>query len=179
MKRCGAGRRLVVWMLSITLAVQGFIMTPFVYAEEGISQTDDIVSVRTVDKDVLMSVTQNSPYSVKELSEKLDLGTVLPGQSVNVTTTDIDATDLSNWYVYDHYDTAAYVGVGAAGDVQAEAKRAWEEEMGYNQNLRPFYGYSEYIAVSNNSYTMDEVEDMDTSQGNVYHLKEHIRTSLF
>lgn len=174
MKRCGAGRRLVVWMLSITLAVQGFIMTPFVYAEEGISQTDDIVSVRTVDKDVLMSVTQNSPYSVKELSEKLDLGTVLPGQSVNVTTTDIDATDLSNWYVYDHYDTAAYVGVGAAGDVQAEAKRAWEEEMGYNQNLRPFYGYSEYIAVSNNSYTMDEVEDMDTSQGNVYHLKEHI-----
>ena len=73
-------------------------MTPFVYAEEGISQTDDIVSVRTVDKDVLMSVTQNSPYSVKELSEKLDLGTVLPGQSVNVTTTDIDATDLSNWY---------------------------------------------------------------------------------
>ena len=176
MRRCSAGKRLIAWMLSMILVVQGFVMLPYVSAEE-ISQLDDIVSVRAVDKDVLMAVTQNSPYSVKDLSEKLDLETVLTGQSINVSTTDIDATDLSNWYVYDHYDTAAYVSGNASGtNVKDEAQKVWEQEKGYNQKLRPFYGYSEgtYNVVSDGGYSMEEIEDNDTTAGNVYHLKEHI-----
>lgn len=172
MRRCGAGRRFIVWILSMVLAVQGVMVLPQVYAEETDTQLDDVVSVRTMDKDILMSVTPNSPYSVTELSEKLNLGTVLAGQSVNVSTTAIDATDLSNWYVFDHYDTAAYGSGGSSGD----AKKKWEQEKGYNQNLRPFYYYVETGTVNNdnNGYTMDEVEGKNAPNGNVYHLKEHI-----
>lgn len=180
MKRCGAGRRLIAWMLVMMLAVQGGMLLPQIHAEETDTQLDDIVSVRTMDKDILMSVTPNSPYSVTELSEKLNLGTVLAGQSVNVSTTAIDATDLSNWYVFDHYDTAAYGGKTDADE--AMVKETWEKENGYNQNLRPFFMHTEKsstVSSPNESFTIEEVENKDKTgdKGNVYNLKEHIAAS--
>lgn len=96
-------------LLACGLILQGFIFAPAAYAEG----TDDIVSVRTVDRDIMVGTTANSLYSSDEIISKMDLDASLANQSFNMSTTEIDATDLSNWYVYDHYDTKAYADEAA------------------------------------------------------------------
>lgn len=132
---------------------------------------DDIVSVKTVDKDVILSVTPNSPWSMEELSDQLDLSSALSGQSVNMTTQNIDATDLSNWYVYDHYDTAAYAD-----------ESAWQAATGYNRNLRPYYAYTELssnLQGITQPLTISELAQNPSTYtwGDVFRLKEHIAAS--
>ena len=89
-----------------------------------------------------------------------------------MSTTEIDATDLSNWYVYDHYDTKAYAD-----------EAAWQEATGYNKNLRPHFTYSEAASNVFFSTPLTVEEALERNQntggtgGNVYYLKEHIVAS--
>lgn len=155
-------------LLACGLILQGFIFAPAAYAEG----TDDIVSVRTVDRDIMVGTTANSLYSSDEIISKMDLDASLANQSFNMSTTEIDATDLSNWYVYDHYDTKAYAD-----------EAAWQEATGYNKNLRPHFTYSEAASNVFFSTPLTVEEALERNQntggtgGNVYYLKEHIVAS--
>lgn len=155
-------------LLACGLILQGFIFAPAVYAEEA----DDVVSVRTVDSDIMVGTTANSLYSSDEIISKMDLNASLVNQSFKTSTTEIDATDLSNWYVYDHYDTKAYAN-----------ETAWQEATGYNKNLRPHFAYSESASNVFFSTPLTVEEALERNQntggtgGNVYYLKEHIAAS--
>lgn len=165
-------KRIAKGILACGLIVQSFIFAPSIYAEE----FSDIVSVRTVDRDIMIGTTENSLFGSEDIAKNINLETSLANQSYKMSTTQIDATDLSNWYVYDHYDKKAYAD-----------EAAWEKGTGYNKSLRPYYVYEE--SPSNVSYqeplSVDEALDKsketaggtDSANGNVYYLKEHISAS--
>ena len=127
MRKKGIFHKVLVGAFVAVLGVQGILFAPHVQAVD----FNDIVSVRTIDRDIMVGTTENSLFSSEEISEKMNLDSSLAGQSYKMTTTNIDATDLSNWYVYDHYDTKAYAD-----------ESVWESETGYNKNLRPYFGFS-------------------------------------
>lgn len=151
---------------------------------------DNVVSVKTVNTDICVSTTANTSYDVEQVQSLLNMDSDVAGASARVDTTTIDATDLSNWYVYDHYDPACYSGA----DVAAR-EASWVAEHGYNRSLRPYYenvkSYRE-----NTEYTqrglVRTAEPITISQlasanagtpsatmpwGYVYNFKEHIEAS--
>lgn len=167
MRKKGIFHKVLVGAFVAVLGVQGILFAPHVQAVD----FNDIVSVRTIDRDIMVGTTENSLFSSEEISEKMNLDSSLAGQSYKMTTTNIDATDLSNWYVYDHYDTKAY-----ADEV------VWESETGYNKNLRPYFGFSGDLShvPDNQVLSVDEAlqkSEENSSNGNVYFLKEHISAS--
>lgn len=165
MKKC-MFKKIFVLILTVMIGVQSFLFAPHIQAME----MSDIVSVRTVDRDIMIGTTENSLFSSEDVAKNMDLDSALVGQSYKMSTTNIDATDLSNWYVYDHYDTKAY-----------EDELAWENQTGYNKNLRPYYEFSEQVGFVGENQPLDVDEALEKSkesmEGNVYFLKEHISAS--
>ena len=168
MRKKGIFHKVLVGAFVAVLGVQGILFAPHVQAVD----FNDIVSVRTIDRDIMVGTTENSLFSSEEISGKMNLDCSLAGQSYKMTTTNIDATDLSNWYVYDHYDTAAYAD-----------ETVWASETGYNKNLRPYFAFSENSGFVAESQALDVDEALEKSEegngssGNVYFLKEHISAS--
>lgn len=181
-------QRIIAGVLTAALVVQGGFYVPSVRAA-GTDDTqvqDDVVSFRTVDNDIMIGTTINSPFSAEEISSGMALDTSLADQSHKVSTTYINTTELSNWYVSDHYDTKAYAD-----------KAAWvrDSDRGKNEALHPYHTYSESCAYNSPTYTgqilsVDEALEQrekdlagyvpDTGSylpGNVYYLKEHISAS--
>lgn len=181
-------QRIIAGLLTAALVVPGGFYAPSARAagEEDTQVTDDVVSFRTLDKDIIIGTTINSPFSAEEISSGMALDTSLAGQSHKVSTTYINTTELANWYVSDHYDTKAYAN-----------KEAWVEDSdrGKNEALHPYHTYSESCAYNTATYTgqvlsVDEALEQrekdlegyvpDTGSyppGNVYYLKEHISAS--
>lgn len=160
---------------------------------------DDVVSIKTVNTDACVSTTANSKYNVEDIQSALDMDSDVLGSSARVNTTTIDATDLSNWYVYDHYDVEAYGGETTATESQRKAN--WVAENQYNEALRPYYENSQSWGGDINhfmNYTNSSIpnprptEPMTIAQltaanagglsatspwGFVYNFKEHIAAS--
>ena len=94
MKKRGL-KNTLIGILSLLMVCQCFWPDASVQAAE----LNDIVSVRTVDRDIMIGTTVNSPYSSEDITSNMSLETSLAQQSYRINTTTIDATDLSNWYV--------------------------------------------------------------------------------
>lgn len=118
--------------------------------------------------EVYVSVAKGSGYSEADIA---DLKSKLSEAGFTVLTQekhDIDTTDLRNWYVYDHYDTAAWT------------KSEWD--AAYADALRrPYYGYTEryWYNVSNPVYSIEDwlKREADYTVGTQMYLaqfKEHI-----
>lgn len=147
---------------------------------------DDLVSVKTVNTDVCVSTTVNSLYDVDDVRNELNMYSTTDGSSARVNTARIDTTDLSNWYVYDHYDKEAF-----EGETTTDRKRNWLAENGYKENLRPYYENKNTVYSENNYYgnitgytaplripeLIEKTKPSATPKltwGYVYYLKEHI-----
>ncbi len=158
-------KKIVAGMIALSMVLPDFTAVPAIAAAE----QNDIVSFRTLDRDIMIGTTANSPFNGEDISKNMSLDSMLAGESYKLTTTDIDATDLSNWYVYDHYDTSAYA-----------TEKDWENQTGYNKNLRPYYYFTETQYGSNTApIGVEEALERSAAStvGNVYRLKEHILAS--
>ena len=126
--------------------------------------------------EIYVNVSENSGYTreqVIELENKLEQ----MGYKVLSKRTDIDTTDLRNWYVYDHYEEAAWNALG----------RKWEQEYGGNYK-RKYYAYipsSNYYnnTVQNPVYTIadwlkrqDDYYNSTSNNMTLAQFKEHIYT---
>lgn len=159
--------RLLSIIITTALMISGIYHGDMVRASDDYSE---VVSFREVDKDIMLGTTANSPFSAEDISKYMDLEATLGGKSVNVNTTTIDATDLTNWQVYDHYDTAAYAD-----------EDDWLDNYAQNPLLRPYYSQntSSYYVASTDILSVDEAiaRSGTDAKGNVYYLKEHIAAS--
>ena len=125
------------------------------------AQTPDGVSTRVADQDVIVSVTDNAVNNTVDGIEA-DLKDTINASGVSsrtrVSTTDIDVTDLSKWYVYDRYDTTF-----------AKDESTYLQKTGYNKALRPYYGVSEsYNGVTGFSTGNTKKFSSRSSTSNLY-----------
>lgn len=127
--------------------------------------------------EVYISIAKDSGYTaeqVAELKSKLSgLGYTILTQKKN----DIDTTDLRNWYVYDHYDIAAWNQSGE------DWKTTYADAL-----RRPYYPYNEMYwwgknpgTVTNPVYTiadwLNRADDYTSAgQMQLAQFKEHIYT---
>jgi len=126
--------------------------------------------------EIYINVAENSGYTKEQIAE---LTSKLEGKGYRVLTnrTDIDTTDLRNWYVYDHYDPNAWAALGTT----------WDEEYGGDVR-RGKYDYVEtyYCKQTNPVYTIaDWLKRQDDYQrqgsgglscATLAQFKEHIYT---
>jgi len=125
--------------------------------------------------EVYVSVAKDSGYTdeqIAELKSKLaEAGYTLLTQKKH----DIDTTDLRNWYVYDHYDTALW------NSTYAQPSAEWQ--TAYAAYLRrPYYGFHETNVYNpRNGKKADNIADWlkrkdEYTVGQMYltYFKEHI-----
>lgn len=168
------------------LALVGIVGSTLVPSSSKAYVVDDVVSVKTINTDVCVATTENSLYDVEAVRNAMDMNSDAAGASARVNTTIIDATDLSNWYVYDHYNARCYTGQN-----QSERKQNWLSTTNYNEVLRPYFEessradnyYSQY-GVTGIGGAPTSIQDLVEKNKNgvsetypwgyAYDLKEHI-----
>ena len=106
----------------------------------------------TATKDVFLNVDSDvTGYSATDLADAVNSeiaslgGATPPTVRIKTSTTSIDTTDLSNWYVYDNYDTA-YWNQYATTNGYASAAAAWEayySKTSTTDYTRPYCTFSE------------------------------------
>ncbi|MDE6318422.1 MAG: hypothetical protein K2M22_01655, partial [Lachnospiraceae bacterium] len=102
-------------------------------------------------KEIFLQVSRDSGYTDEQVAA---IKNALQEKGYTVLTdrrVDINTTDLRDWYVYDHYDTAIW----GAGNTKNPPQQ-WSDEYG-DQEKRKFYPYTE-----NNSYTPPNTEPVTT-----------------
>ena len=123
-----------------------------------------LVCMQQVDEDeakdgnveIYISVVGNSGYTDEQIAEIIKK---LEAKGYKVLTDkkiDIDTTDLRDWYVYDHYDTAA--GCGWGNGTINNPPQAWQDVYGGNEK-RKYYPCTEtyYLkGLANPAYTIEE-----------------------
>ena len=87
-------KRNIAFLLVCTMLLTQGIYIPT--AKAG-TTSNNAVSIRTTDKDVVVSVSKDSPVTYSSMQEAVNSAVATQGTRVN--TTNIDITDLSNWYV--------------------------------------------------------------------------------
>lgn len=107
--------------------------------------------------EVFLSVHRDSGYTDAEIAQ---LKAALNEKGITVITpgrTDIDTTDLRNWYVYDHYEPLCWGGTNSA----TIAPQAWEDVYGGNPK-RKYYPYlpsSSWWQLPNNGAAVNTIEE--------------------
>ena len=154
---------------SIDMGREGFYICEGAYlVPMGAARTDLPVDER---KEVYISVAEDSGYD-KAYVEALKAGLQELGYTIITDRrTDIDATDLRDWYVYDHYDTDANCwGPGTADNPPA----AWTEAYKDSGDKRKYYPYTEtkHYRGSGQVYTVKDwlrvLEDSENPAYNQY-----------
>jgi hypothetical protein len=171
-KKNKIGRRILSVTLTFVMALT-LVPTYAVQAETPQATTvqaeKEIITEKVATKDVVYSATPNSPIKLKELQE-IDLSEAvssIAGGTIKLTAEDIDTTDLSGWYVYDHYDTMWY---------QNEA--SYIEGTGYNPARRPYFPETDNGANSTKTTIEDWlVANANNSSPMLDRLNEHILSS--
>ncbi len=120
-------QKTAVWACTVSLVCAGGFTLP----QQAFGAVAGVVPQPTYDYDILLSVDKSLPYDKDELQAKIlhyikeEIGedsTMGKDGAVRVDTGihDIDTTDLSSWYVYDHYDVLNYLdeerALAALGD---------------------------------------------------------------
>lgn len=109
---------------------------PEFYICEGVIPSPQKPPADAARKELYIYVNEDSGYTSSQIAElKAELGKM--GYIVLEGRTDIDTTDLQDWYVYDHYDTNCW------------SEEEWKAEGGYGDNeKRKYYPYT----AKNSSY---------------------------
>lgn len=108
--------------------------------------------------EVFLSIHRDSGYSDEEIAR---LTSRLKEKGITVITpgrTDIDTTDLRNWYVYDHYEPFQWGG----GYYDTTAPQAWQDVYGENPK-RSYYAYTMghqyYLSNPKNGNPVNTIEE--------------------
>ncbi|SDB27047.1 Ig-like domain-containing protein [Eubacterium oxidoreducens] len=127
----GRFKKMLAGMLSITMA---FTLCCINMQVANASETTipSWLTARQSDEDIILSVTDNATYSISGIASALGAQADTSGSNTSIKTTNINVTDLSNWYVYDRYDTSVYAD-----------QAAYLAGTGYNEALRPYFGDSD------------------------------------
>lgn len=133
------------------------------------------------DIEIFLSISEGSGYSMDEVKAQLEqLGERL-GKNIRILTARqaIDTTDLTEWYVYDHYDTNLNCWDPVDQQPANGKPDAWETAYA-NSKHRKYYSYSEnrvYTPV-NPVYTISKWLDSTEYVGHtrLSAFKEHIYT---
>ena len=117
----------------------------------------DAVSTDLATKDVFLNVDSDAGYNTTDLanavkSEYLRLGGTASDLRITTNSTAIDTTDLSGWYVYDHYDPAYWNARAATlystGKIATNsAAVAWQYDYAMSSTTdakRPYQAYSDF-----------------------------------
>lgn len=169
-------------ILSIILAISSF--SPLVTFAEDIIITDPAT------KDIYLNVDSDTGYDATELvaaveSEIVRLGgNDAPSVRIKTNNTQIDTTDLSNWYVYDHYDTAYWTAratsLFANGQIVSnDASLAWKKDFAMDSLTdikRPYTGQT-YAEVYGSVYKIQDYLNTNLS-GGVQKLDQHIYSGV-
>lgn len=124
------------------------------------------------DKEVYINVSEGSGYSEAEVLQLRNALMAL-GYTVISNRIYIDPTNLEDWYVYDHYDTAAWEALG----------ETWEDVYGTDNPKRKYYPYTEgqYLYQTDPAYTIEDwIQKADQYGGNIpgqlrlAQFKEHV-----
>lgn len=147
--------------ISLALAVLMILSLAFnifVYADDyspedsgilPVEQSKDIyISIDSTTLDKIAAVNENitaaqlaadlEAYLVKENPE-LGNGKV----RIRSSSTVIDTTDLSEWYVFDHYDTGLNTSYGVAPNAGTAYSASADRPEGYFTGKRPYYAFNE------------------------------------
>ena len=84
MRKKGIFHKVLVGAFVAVLGVQGILFAPHVQAVD----FNDIVSVRTIDRDIMVGTTENSLFSSEEISEKMNLDSYATKNGTNNKATD-------------------------------------------------------------------------------------------
>ena len=168
-KKNKLGRRILSVTLTFVMALT-LVPTYAVQAETPVADTvqaeKEIITEKVATKDVVYSATPNSPIKLKELQE-IDLSesvSSIAGGTIKLTAEDIDTTDLSGWYVYDHYDTMYYPN-----------QASYIEGTGYNPERRPYFPETDTTAGSNKTTIADWITaNSNSSYLQLDRFNEHI-----
>ncbi|MEE3416701.1 MAG: hypothetical protein VZR53_15185, partial [Prevotella sp.] len=146
-KKNKLGRRILSVTLTFVMALT-LVPTYAVQAETPQATTvqaeKEIITEKVATKDVVYSATPNSPIKLKELQE-IDLSEAvssIAGGTIKLTAEDIDTTDLSGWYVYDHYDTMWYAD-----------EDEYVAGTGYNASRRSYFPVTDTYATDTSAST--------------------------
>ena len=138
-------------------------------------------------KEIFVSVAKDSGYTEEQVREIKQALEAKGYTIISSKRTDIDTTDLRDWYVYDHYDTHERCwGIGVMGNPSDK----WTQEYG-DQQKRKYYAYYEdyiYDAIADDkqAVTIEEWlareneyrENTPLRRWRLSHFKEHIYTRM-
>ncbi|MEI7884900.1 MAG: MBG domain-containing protein [Clostridia bacterium] len=153
--------KIIPTLLIILLAVNMVPMNVFA--------TDAIITDQA-SKDIFLNVDSDAGYDTTELANAVRTeitrigGTTAPAIRLKTNSTSIDTTNLANWYVYDHYDTAYWTQrastLYSAGQIASnDATSAWKKDFGMNSLTdykRPYTGQT----YTENSGSIGKIADI-------------------
>lgn len=99
------GKRIIACALAfvMTISLLGMNSQVINATTNTTTTTPDWLVPRQMDRDVVISVTDNATVSLNTVKSELGNLVSQAGQTqTNINTANINVADLSNWYVYDH-----------------------------------------------------------------------------
>ncbi|MCR5666436.1 MAG: Ig-like domain-containing protein [Eubacterium sp.] len=183
MKRRNA-KRIIAIMLSFAMVVP-FVCANIQEVKADTTQVPSWLTTQAADEDIVVTVTNNATYSGSAITSALGAQAESAGNSTSIKNTAINVADLSNWYVYDRYDTNVYAN-------SAE----YLEQTGYNESLRPYFGDADiqaldwptsigtvgdddYVDLSDtDNWTIENAKKLNSTTVLARHLKEHIAAGI-
>lgn len=179
MKINKSAKCILAFLLIILITTNQFSQFTYAYDSSGDPITEQAKVV-----DIYINASSDASYTATQmktlLQDKLNNQNKATGETtyrvldqsdvrINTNMVNIDTTDLSNWYVYDHYgsntgSTYANSNVTSSSDTSNTPPASWISTYGQPSVKRPYYAYRESNGSRNPTvYNIKDFVNLDSS----------------